>query len=164
MHVHVCQLILGANSYMYSRQVWSIIDYPNMYTCSRWNLHLTDLVSDYNKLKQIFILYNLYKQYTFFDGYECCKHCGEKNNLRQRFLCDDVVRYYIGFRSNATFQFTFCPMFLICVYVNSMYCISICISSKKITSRQKENLDIFFLSKMRTQSINTQNLTFPGFK
>lgn len=55
-------------------------------------------------------------------------------------------------------------LFGLCFYANSMYCISICISSKKITSRQKENLDIFFLSKMRTQSINTKNLTFPGFK
>lgn len=88
---------------------------------------------------------------------------GEKITCVSGF-CDDVVRYYIGFRSNATFQFTFWPMFLICVYVNSIYCISICISSKKITSRQKENLDTFFLSKMRTQSINTKNLTFPGFK
>lgn len=78
---------------------------------------------------------------------------GKKNNLRQRFLCDDVVRFYIGFRSNATFQITFLPMFIICVYVNSMYCTSICISSKKITSRQKEDLDIFF-SFQNENSIN----------
>lgn len=133
--MHVCQQILGANSYIYSRQVWTLIDYLNMYTCSRWNLHLTDLVSDYNKLKSRYLYYIIYiNNILSLMVMNVVNTAGEKITCVSGF-CDDVVRYYIGFRSNATFQFTFWPMFLICVYVNSIYCISICISSKKITSR-----------------------------